>query len=500
MDKLLHYASLENNSNDNLFNFIQEAATIGTWEYYAENSKIVWSDVTKKIHEVSLEYEPDIENALAFYKKGTNYDIIKNRFEAAVEKAQGFDEELQIITKKRNEKWVRAIGYPVFENGKCIKVYGLFQDITDKTNAARKIALREEQFRASFNNAAAGMSIINLKGQWTKINISLCKMLGYDTDCDKLIKLPRCSVLHPSDLKKDKTIFKDLLTNKIKDFQGEKRYINKDGETLWFLVSISLIRNDVGEPIHFLANKINITKSKKSEKEINSLLKTTKKQNERLLNFAHIVSHNLRSHSSNFMLLLEMMNEEFPDISSNPYYPLLKIASDNLNETISNLNKVAAIKNTSDASYSRVNLYNLVEKNIGNISNKIIENDIEIKNAVEKNKYISVIPAYADSIVFNLISNAIKYRNPDIKNKILISSEEDDNYTILNIKDNGLGINLKKNKDKIFGMYKTFHRNDDAKGLGLFLSKNQIESMNGKIKVKSNVNKGSTFSIYFKNG
>lgn len=170
MDKLLHLLSERRAPYDDLFYFIQEAAVIGTWEFFLENEKLLWSLVTKKIHEVSLDFEPNVDTGLKFYKEGTNLEIITNRFKRAIEHGENFDEELQILTAKGNEKWVRSIGYPVFEKGKCIKVFGLFQDITDKTNAARKIAIREEQFRASFNRAAAAMSIIDLDGKWTKVN------------------------------------------------------------------------------------------------------------------------------------------------------------------------------------------------------------------------------------------------------------------------------------------------------------------------------------------
>jgi len=68
----------------------------------------------------------------------------------------------------------------------------------------------------------------------------------------------------------------------------------------------------------------------------------------------------------------------------------------------------------------------------------------------------------------------------------------------LSIEDNGIGIDLKKYDENLFGMYKTFHQNEDAKGLGLFIAKNQIEALGGKIEVKSEVDKGTTFTIFFK--
>lgn len=80
---------------------------------------------------------------------------------------------------------------------------------------------------------------------------------------------------------------------------------------------------------------------------------------------------------------------------------------------------------------------------------------------------------------------------------VRLTAEADGDYTVLSIKDNGLGIDLEEHGSKLFGMYKTFHENPDARGIGLYITKNQVEAMNGKITVDSEVGKGTTFKIYF---
>src|SRR5690606_37667081 len=100
-------------------------------------------------------------------------------------------------------------------------------------------------------------------------------------------------------------------------------------------------------------------------------------------------------------------------------------------------------------------------------------------------------------IIQNLISNAIKYKNPDRAPVILIESYIENNIVKLRVKDNGLGIDLERNGDKIFGFRKTFHKHPDAKGLGLFITRNQIETLGGKIYVESKPNIGTTFTIEF---
>ena len=107
-------------------------------------------------------------------------------------------------------------------------------------------------------------------------------------------------------------------------------------------------------------------------------------------------------------------------------------------------------------------------------------------------------PAFLESIMLNLTTNAIKYSDENKKVSIEYFITDEPDFTVLNVKDNGLGIDLERYKDDVFGLYKTFHRKENSNGIGLYITKNQIESMNGKIEVESKVNEGSTFKVYFK--
>jgi signal transduction histidine kinase len=102
-----------------------------------------------------------------------------------------------------------------------------------------------------------------------------------------------------------------------------------------------------------------------------------------------------------------------------------------------------------------------------------------------------------ESILLNFTSNALKYRNPNVPLVITIESDVEAGKPILKVSDNGLGIDLAKHGEQLFGMYKTFHGNPTARGIGLFMTKNQVESLGGKISVESEPNKGTAFKIHF---
>ncbi|WP_437371467.1 sensor histidine kinase [Maribacter litoralis] len=110
-------------------------------------------------------------------------------------------------------------------------------------------------------------------------------------------------------------------------------------------------------------------------------------------------------------------------------------------------------------------------------------------------KNVNYNPIYLESIFLNLISNAIKYRSPDRVPKIFISSKQENEKTLLEFKDNGVGIDLKSHGHKLFGLNKVFHKHPEAKGIGLFITKAQILAMGGSITVESEVNVGSTFFV-----
>jgi len=121
----------------------------------------------------------------------------------------------------------------------------------------------------------------------------------------------------------------------------------------------------------------------------------------------------------------------------------------------------------------------------------------KVSIVVDKTIEIEYDQAYLESILLNLLTNSIKYRNQQNPLVINITAKDYKDEIILEIQDNGMGIDLDLHGQKLFGMYKTFHGNGDARGIGLFLVKNQIEAMGGNISVESSPGVGTTFKIEF---
>lgn len=349
-------------------------------------------------------------------------------------------------------------------------------------------------FEKVFRNTYNGIAIIDFEGRFLKLNDSICELLGYSKD--ELLQMSFMDLTFREDLKKSNKLFKKLVKGEVQEIQIEKRYFHKNGSVLWVLISASLYRNEDGVPEHIISQFIDITKSKKQRDKLNMMLNVAREQNDRLNSFADIITHNLRSHTGNLSTLTEFLAEDCKGIETSESYILLKKALENLNETVSHLTEVIKIKPAEKSKISPLNLRKYAKKAIYNISAIAKNTHALITNDIEKKLFVHGVPAYLDSIILNFLTNAIKYRHESRSPAIHLTSEIQNNYVILNIKDNGLGIDLKKYGDKLFHMYKTFHRNDDAIGVGLFITKNQIESMGGKVFVKSEVGVGTEFSIY----
>src|SRR5690606_19742252 len=141
--------------------------------------------------------------------------------------------------------WTRSIGVSEFHNGKCTRLFGFFQNIHEKTIATKKLALKEELFRKTFSHAPVGMAIIDLKGNISQVNKSLCECLGQTEK--ELLQNNFNKFSHPDDKGLSNHLVTELLKGKRESFILDKRYIHKNGDTIWTQISVSSIKNELNE-------------------------------------------------------------------------------------------------------------------------------------------------------------------------------------------------------------------------------------------------------------
>ncbi|MEM1121471.1 MAG: PAS domain-containing protein [Bacteroidota bacterium] len=117
------------------------AVKVGAWEIDLATNQLYWDDITREIHEVPKDFEPNLETGINFYKPGRSQAVITKCVNEAIEKGTPWDEELKLITHTGREIWVRAIGHTEFYEGTCLRVYGVFQDIDQQRS--NEIKLRQ---------------------------------------------------------------------------------------------------------------------------------------------------------------------------------------------------------------------------------------------------------------------------------------------------------------------------------------------------------------------
>ncbi|WP_026463841.1 ATP-binding protein [Adhaeribacter aquaticus] len=237
-----------------------------------------------------------------------------------------------------------------------------------------------------------------------------------------------------------------------------------------------------------------------SMEQVNAQLNTTAKllavKNSQLKDIALIMSHNLRAPIANIEGLHSIYKDSPSETMANWVIDNLKEVADNMRGTITDLESIVNSRLDEQLRFEEVDLNQMIQKEIQNQGTILEESGGDVKTELDVPTF-TLPKIYLESILHNFIFNAFKYRSPDRKLQILIKTWKEPGKVYLSITDNGLGINLEKAGDKLFGLYRTFHEHKQAKGLGLYLTKIQIESLGGQVSVQSELNVGTTFTITF---
>lgn len=361
---------------------------------------------------------------------------------------------------------------------------------------AGELLVSEKKFRTIFNQAAIGMARVNsITGRFQETNNRFQTLFGYSPD--EITELNFIEISHPDDLEEDLMKMKQLRAGEISEFSMQKRIKRKDGEMIWVNLTVSPLWSEGETPSTHIALLENIQDKKLAETHLNDSYQMLMEQNKRLLNFSYIVSHNLRSHSSNIESILSLYKDSEDLAEKESFIAMLDKVSATLKQTLYDLNEVVSIQTNLNLSVEPLKVKDYLEDILGLLKLEIHKKEARIITKVPDDMVVKFNAAYLESVLLNLLTNALRYSSPNLIPEIHITGTRIKNQWMLEVRDNGIGIDLEKNRDKLFGLYKTFSNRTHSRGVGLFIVKNQIDAMNGKIEVESTPGEGSVFKIYF---
>lgn len=343
-----------------------------------------------------------------------------------------------------------------------------------------------EQQKIALDKSAI-VAITNTKGEITYVNDKFCEISKYSE-----AELIGCnhrvinSGFHPPEFFIE--LWKTISSGK--NWQGEIKNKAKDGSYYWVSTTIVPYLDSTQKPYQYVSIRFDITKQKQQEEDLKS-------RTQQLEDFCFIISHNLRSPLSNLLILTSMLeaSETFED--QKLLISKLSKPINTLNETFSELVESLQVKRDIQIEKEELNFEKCLLDVMQMLSLDLMESEFELTHDFSKTTSINYPKKYLISYMHNLLSNAFRYRSPDRKLVIKLSSYTSNKKVFLAVSDNGLGIDMKNHGAKLFGLRKTFHGHPDAKGFGLFITKTQVETLGGKIFAESDFGKGTTFYIQF---
>ena len=483
------------------YDIVAKATSDTIWDWKMQENTLSWN---KGIENVFGYTEEQVENNSDWwFDKIHPEDSIKmsvKLYSFIEQQTKNWQDQYRFRCADNTYKYVLDRGFLLKDdNGKAIRMIGAIQDITKQKEEEQRLKLLETVITQS------------------KDSIIITEPDSSDFGIPKIIYAnPAFSAMsgyaNSEILGKTPDIFKGVNTDEaeynkaIAALKNKKECIieiisyKKNKEEYWVRFSMIPIYNTENEISHWISIQRDISEEKKLEKEKEQLIRELTQNNKDLKQFSYITSHNLRAPLSNLIGLLNLIedmpveNEELNEILQG-----FNKSTHVLNDTINDLVKVIIIKDSSSIQKEEISLKEIFENVFSQLNSQIELHKPIIKFDFEKISTIKTNKAYIESILMNLMANSLKYKSENRKLKITISSKEIDNTVILSFKDNGIGIDLARNRDKVFGLYQRFHNYPDSKGLGLYLVKSQIETMGGTIDIESEVNKGTTFTLTFKN-
>lgn len=483
------------------YDIVAKATSDTIWDWKIEDDSFLWNKGIQGVF--GYKKEEVGKTSKWWFERIHPEDSLKmsvKLYSFLEQKTEKWQDEYRFQCADGSYKYVFDRGFLVKDkDGKPIRMIGAIQDVTKQKEEEQRLRLLETVITQT-KDAVMITDIDtsqNVIPNIIFVNSAFTDMTGYTAE-EVIGKSPIMFIGAKSDM-----LEFDKLKTAIQEYREcfvETVNYKKNGEEFWNNFSMIPVTDKDGEHSHWISIQRDVTEEKNKEKEREQLIRELTQNNKDLKQFSYITSHNLRAPLSNLTGLLNLVEDmDIEDPELKEIISGFTKSTHLLNETINDLVKVVIIKDNPSIHKEKVLIKEIFENVFNQLSFLIGLHKPILKIDLEEVSILNINKSYLESIFLNLLTNAIKYRSENRQLKVNISSKVEGDNLVLTFKDNGVGIDLVRNRDKIFGLYQRFHNHPDSKGLGLYLVKSQVEAMGGTINVESTVGKGTTFTIVFKN-
>jgi PAS domain S-box-containing protein len=488
-------------SQQSLMEQMGKQARIGAWEVDLINNKVYWSNMTKELHEVPIDYQPELATAINFYKEGESRDRITALVAKNIEDGTAYEQDLQLVTAKGNEIWVAARGKSEFVNGVCVRMYGSFQDITEKTTIQQSITKQNQRMALAADSARIGIWELNLATDELKWDDWMFRLYGIPEEQSLSAYEAIEKGLHPDD--KDKAItFIYRAIKALSRYDEQFRIVWPTGEVKYIRAVANISYDSDENPISMIGVSYDVTLLVENEialikaKEQAEVAATAKNE------FFASMSHEIRTPMNGVIGMLDLVKDS-------PLNPEQKhrvgIAQQSATSLLSLINDIL--------DFSKIDANKLELENISFNLPEMVGDLAESFAQQAQNKGLELIVDLVDceeslvvgdsnrirQILTNLLANAIKFtKKGEVVIRLIQQNHTATHWRITAIvSDTGIGISKDKQKE----LFEVFSQVDASTtreyggtGLGLAIVKKLCLCMQGSIKVESNEREGSVFS------
>ena len=485
-------------------------ARVGGWELDLKKNEMYWSDLVKQIHEVDPDYHPTLRDGINFFVPEA-VPVISEAMKNTINEGEPFNIELQLLTARKNVKWVRIVGKAYRENDEIVKIGGMFQDINERKLAEIESLRKSEQLQMLSNELENIIDSIPGLVFYKDTNNRYIRVNKYICDAHKMSKkqLEGLSLndLYPKE--QAQAYYEDDL-QVIRSHQS-KINIDEPWGDRWVSTSKIPYLNETGEVIGVIGVSMDVTERKLDEeelkkhrdhleelvnertRELDNAIIGLKRSNQELEQFAYVASHDLQEPLrmvSSYTQLLERRYKDQLDQDAKDFIFFAVDGANRMQHLINDLLDYSRVT-TRGKPFVKLDLSVVLGHSIANLQKKIQETGAMIVN--------DDLPfVYGDEVqlvrVFqNLLDNAMKFRG-DEPPRINVSAKTIDDKIQISLTDNGIGID-KIYSDRVFTIFQRLHTKVEypGTGIGLAICKRTIERHGGKIWFESEPGKGTTF-------